>query len=213
MTKERTPEDQLREEYFDLLPEITRVALQLEAEIRFYTLPILHSLKRHEQLIVESRIKECESAINTLRDKQEGRTFDPQNQDGYTLMKLPDLAGVRVLVFPKSRLLEVDLLLRHRFSEWISKPVIDDFGVKLAPKYYGFCKGVSRRVLGEYQVVPMLLGLFWKVEHSAMYKFKAVATFEEMKKHRASVESALAQFEEGIESFIQTYTEPPHETS
>jgi ppGpp synthetase/RelA/SpoT-type nucleotidyltranferase len=212
MIQERTPEDRLREEYFDLLPEITRVALQLEAEIRFYTLPVLHGLRRHEQLVVESRIKECESAINTLRDKQEGRTFDPNKQGGYSLLELPDLAGVRVLVFPGTRLIEVDRVLRDRFSTWISKPVKDDFDVELAAKYYGCCETVSRRVKGEYQIVPMLLGLFWKVEHSAMYKFKAVATFEEMKKNRASVESALARFEEGIESFVQAYTEPPHQS-
>jgi hypothetical protein len=72
---------------------------------------------------------------------------------------------------------------------------------------------VSGEVRGEYQIVPMLLGLFWKVEHSAMYKFKAVANFEEMKKHRAEVYRALSRFEEGIESFVRDYTEPPSETS
>ena len=37
---ERTVEDRLREEYFDLLPEIHRVADRLEAEIRYLMLPI-----------------------------------------------------------------------------------------------------------------------------------------------------------------------------
>jgi hypothetical protein len=35
---ERTPEDRLREEYFDLLPEIRRVAEHLEAEGTAYCL-------------------------------------------------------------------------------------------------------------------------------------------------------------------------------
>jgi hypothetical protein len=43
---ERTPEDRLREEYFDLLPEIRKVTENPEAEVRYRTL--------------KSRIKECE---------------------------------------------------------------------------------------------------------------------------------------------------------
>jgi hypothetical protein len=34
---DRTIEDRLREEYFELLPEIGRVRQQLESEIRYYT--------------------------------------------------------------------------------------------------------------------------------------------------------------------------------
>jgi len=48
----------------------------------------------------------------------------------------------------------------------------------------------------------MLLGLFWEVEHSAMYKFRAVANSKEMKDRRASVEQALVYFEEGVERFL-----------
>jgi hypothetical protein len=205
---ERTPEDRLREEYFDLLPEIRRVLWQLEAGIRYHSLQILRNLKRHEQLVVKSRVKECESAVKTLRDHQEGRTFDPDGAAAYSLLDLPDLAGVRVLVFPNSKLVEVDDVLRVRFPEWTYKPVKDDLGTALAPKYYGFCDGASGKVRGEYQVVPMLLGLFWEVEHSAMYKFREVANSKEMQKNRADVEHALSHFEAGIERFVQDYTEP-----
>jgi hypothetical protein len=221
MMSERTPEDRLREEYFDLLPEIRRVLWQLEAEIRYHTLPILHSLKTYEQLVVESRVKECESALTTLKtlslkkenDGNEGRVLDPEESGDYSILNLPDLAGVRVLVFPKGRLVEVDDALRKHFSDWTSRPVKDDKGAALAPKYFGYCDKASNRVRGEYQIVPMLLGLFWKVEHSAMYKFKALANFEEMKKHRADVERALSLFEEGMESFVRNYTEPPSGSS
>jgi hypothetical protein len=211
----RSIEDRLREEYFDFLPEIKRVVWQLEAEIRYYTLPILHSLKSYEQLVVKSRVKECESALKTLRRNQEneGRVLDPEKSGTYSILSLPDLAGVRVLVFPNSRLAEVDETLRKHFPGWILKPVKDDAGVALAPKYYGHCHEVGTWVRGEYQVVPMLLGLFWEVEHSAMYKFKEVAESPEMKQHRAGVERALARFEQGIENFVQDYTEPPSGTS
>jgi ppGpp synthetase/RelA/SpoT-type nucleotidyltranferase len=209
---ERMIEDRLREEYFRLLPDIRRVVWQLEAEVRYHTLSVLHSLKPYEQLVVKSRVKECESAVKTLRDQQEGRTFDPEKQDSYTLLDLPDLAGVRVLVFPHSRLVEVDCALRGRFPGWTYKPVNDDNGAVLAPKYFGYCNEVSGKVRGEYQIVPMLIGLFWEVEHSAMYKFREVSNSKKMQTHRAEVERALSSFEEGIESFVRDYTEPPSQT-
>jgi len=208
---ERTIEDRLREEYFDLLPEMQRVVWQLEAEIRFHTLPILNDLKDPEQLIVRPRIKECESALNSLVrrrgrkfSKGEGRRFDPNMPEEYSLLSLDDLAGVRVLVFPNRRLNEVDNVLRAHFDEWTYKPIRNDQGDVLAPKYYGDCTRASLRVRGEYQIVPMLLGLFWEVEHSAMYKFRAVANSKQMKDRRMDVERALAQFEEGVESFLRT---------
>jgi hypothetical protein len=201
----------LREEYFDLLPDIRRVVWQLETEIRYLTLPILHSLKRHEQLVVKSRVKECESAVKTLR-LQEGRFFDPEKPGGYSLLDLPDLAGTRVLVFPNSKLVEVDTALRSRFHGWTYKPVKDDLGAVLAPKYYGFCDEVSSKIRGEYQIVPMLIGLFWDVEHSAMYKSRSAANSDEMKGYRTNVYSSLVRFEEGIERFEQTYTEPSSNT-
>jgi hypothetical protein len=207
----RSIEDGLREEYFDFLPEIKRVVWQLEAEIRYYTLPILHSLKPYEQLVVKSRVKDCESALKTLRrenQKNEGRVLDPGSAGAYSILSLPDLAGVRVLVFPNSRVVEADEVIRNHFPGWISKPVKDDSGVILAPKYYGHCANLDSWVRGEYQVVPMLLGLFWEVEHSAMYKFKEVAESPEMRQNRADVERALSRFEEGIDRFVRDYSDP-----
>ena len=72
---ERSIEDALREEYFDLLPNIRRVAELLEAEIRHCVLPITLRLDRFEQMVVRSRIKECDSALNSLR-LLKGGTFD-----------------------------------------------------------------------------------------------------------------------------------------
>jgi hypothetical protein len=97
---------------------------------------------------------------------------------------------------------DVDGVLRVHFSNWAEKPVKDGKGSILAPKYYGLCPHVSSKVRGEYQIVPMLLGLFWEVEHPAMYKFRAVANSKEMRDRRANVEAALANFEEGVERFL-----------
>jgi hypothetical protein len=201
---ERTIEDRLRQEYFDLLPEIQKIVWQLETEVRFHTLPTLHQLAHHEKLIIKSRWKDCESAVKALRRRQEGGTFDREQPEKYSILSLPDLAGVRVLVFPRNRLIEVDEELRNYFVRWSPDPVVDRTGTVLAHKYFGFCNNVSSRIPAEYQVVPMLIGLFWEVEHSAMYKpppkLKEYVESEPMQALRREVESTLLRFEAGFEA-------------
>ncbi len=203
----RTIEDRLREEYFDLLPEIRKVAWHLDTEIRFNTLSILRSLNPYEQLVVKSRVKECESAIKALQRRQEGRIFDPDRPEDYSILNLPDLAGVRVLVFPRDRLIGVESHLHKCFEDWTPDPVLDEKGAVLAQKYRGHCLETSGRIWAEYQVVPMLIGLFWEVEHSALYKpdpsLRGLAESTEMKRLKTDVELALMRFEAGFESFVR----------
>lgn len=205
---ERTVEDRLREEYFELLPDIRRVAEELHAEVRHCLLPISGSLDWHEQLVVSSRIKECESALGALRRRQEGATFDSDRRDLYTLCNLNDLAGVRVLVFPRSRLTETDKELRKRFSMWAPDPVPgdDENDEPRALKYHGYCKA-SDKVRGEFQIVPMLTGLFWEVEHDAIYKpsprLKGIDQSVKMKERSKEVLKALQLFEEEFERLIR----------
>jgi hypothetical protein len=206
---ERTVEDRLREEYFALLPNARRVLEELEAEVRHSLLPLLNNLDKHEKLTVTSRIKDCESALGALRRRQEGAIFDPDHADEYSLKSLNDLAGVRVLAFPRSRWIETDRLLRQhsQFSSWISDPVRlrpnDKEAEPLAFKYYGYCsRNIALRA--ELQIAPMLIGLFWEVEHSAIYKpspqFKGVLAG--MDERTTKVYEALKDFESEFERLI-----------
>jgi hypothetical protein len=201
---DRTIEDLLREEYFDLLPDIRRVVQELEAEIRYYTLSTSRSLKSPERLEVTSRIKECESALDALRRHQESRAFDTDRPELYTLSALPDLAGVRILAFPRGRLSEIDQALREHFPSWKSDPVRDENDLMFS--YYGYCAEASDKVQGEYQIVSMLTGLFWQVEHSAIYKpdpkLKGIAQSLEMRKRTAEVYGALQRFEQEFERLV-----------
>ncbi len=63
----RTVEDRLREEYFQLLPEVRRVTGQIESQINYHLLPIANVLEAYERMIVKTKVKECESAVNALR--------------------------------------------------------------------------------------------------------------------------------------------------
>jgi hypothetical protein len=161
----RSVEDKLREEYFDLLPEIRRVADHLEAEVRYHILPVSRTLEPFERVLVRSRIKDCDSAVESLRRRQhqEGATFDAERISEYTLMTLKDLAGVRVLTFPRSRMTAVNEALRGvpTFRNWTADHVIGGTGDVLAFKYSGLCDPASTRVAGEYQVVSVMTGLFW----------------------------------------------------
>lgn len=208
---DRTVEDRLREEYFALLPDIRRVAEHLEAEVRYHVLPISDRLELFEQLVVSSRIKECESAIQKLRRHpgREGATFDPDRADKYTLTDLKDLAAVRVLVFPSGRREEIDAALRAVFPEWTADPFQDDPEEKLGFKYWGYCPA-STNVRGEYQVVSALTGLFWEIEHAAIYKplprLRGVAREPGMKERSRAVLNALREFEEEFERLVREGT-------
>lgn len=202
---ERTIEDRLREEYFDLLPDIRSVAEQVEAEIKYTLLPISRRLSKYERLVVTSRVKDCESALQKLRRGRgrEGATLDAGHPERYSLTSLKDLAGVRVLAFPRGRLIEIDSVLR-KFFRWKPDHVMGD-GEMLAFKYSGYRKA-SRKIKGEYQIVSILTGLFWEVEHSAMYKpdprLRGVARHVGMERRRKDVLQALKVFEEEFEDLL-----------
>ena len=167
----RTVEDRLREEYFSLQADVERVAEQLETEIRHCLLPFLLRLKKYEQIVIKARVKDCESAINSLRRRQESRAFKQSRPRQYTLTALKDLVGVRVLIFPRTMLPAIDAALHKHFRRWKADPVpgLYEANAPLARKYYGHCKA-SKTIHAEYQIVPMLTGLFWDVEHAAIYK-------------------------------------------
>ena len=206
---ERTIEDRLREEYFDLLPGIRHVRENLETEVRHCVLPILEDLNKYEQLNVTSRIKACDSALDALRRRQEGTTFDRDRPKLYSLKNLNDLAGIRVLVFPRIRLAEVDQVLVKKFPDWESDPIRcgDEASDILVFKYSGYSQA-SKEIKGEIQILSMLIGQFWEVEHSAIYKpapeLRGVAKSLEMQERKYDVLRALRAFEETFETLSQS---------
>ena len=210
---ERTVEDQLRAEYFLLLPQISRILEELEAEVRHCLLPLSGGLDSHERLVVTSRIKDCQSALGALRRRQEGAIFDQGRSDLYTLTALNDLAGVRVLAFPRSRLIEADADLRAHFPSWSADPIQadDESAEPLAFKYYGYCSR-SANIRAELQIVPMLIGLFWQVEHSTIYKpspeLRGIGASLQMRQRTSDVLKALKAFEDEFERLLRLGQRP-----
>ena len=203
-------EDKLREEYFKLLPNIRRTKEQLEAEVRYRLIQILNTLQSHERFEVISRIKDCESAINSLRRRQEGSLFDTDHPEKYSLIQLKDLAGVRILVFPRGELInKIDKCIKDHFVSWEADhvPGYKEGDENQALKYFGHCSS-DDITYSEIQIVPMLTGLFWKVEHEAIYKpkpeFKSIANSFEMQERTQKVLDALKDFEETFERLSKT---------
>jgi hypothetical protein len=209
---QRTVEDRLREEYFLLSSETRRVLHQLQTDVAYLLLPVTLGLKHHERIHVEARAKECDSAINALRRREEARQFDEDAPTKYTLTNLPDLVALRVLVFPRSRLEDVHTIVRAKFADWISDPVKTGTPPRLrAWKYHGFCS-TSSRVLAELQVVPMLTGLFWQIEHDALYKprdpvLRGAAKKPVIRERTERVYDAFDELEEVLERELQRNAE------
>ncbi len=193
-----------------MLPESRRVLEELE--VRYCLLPLSSRLDRFEKIEVNARVKDCESALGALRRRQEFATFDPDQADSYSLTSLNDLAGVRVLAFPRTRWREANDVLRSYlpFSSWASDPVSSGDGraEPLAFKYHGLCPRNTKLVRAELQIVPMLTGLFWEVEHAAIYKpspqLKGVLASLEMQQPILDVYRALGVFEAEFERLVRT---------
>jgi ppGpp synthetase/RelA/SpoT-type nucleotidyltranferase len=161
-----------------------------------------------EIIEVRARVKQCESALDSLRRRQEGTIFDQNRPSAYSLTNLKDLAAVRVLAFPHSRVTEIDSVLRLKFPLWHSDPVVGESGKVLAHKYSCYTEE-SNKIAVEYQVVSMLTGLFWEIEHSALYKpaprLKGLARSLEMRERSEQVYIALNDFAVGFEHMVRDH--------
>jgi len=171
-------------------------------------LDISLALERYERVLVTSRIKECDSAVDALRRRRSLGLFDVERADEYSLTSLPDLAAVRVMAFPERRVNDAHNALRPSLSLWKADPVPASEASEppLALKYSGKW-AADARITAEIQIVSLLIGLFWEVEHSAIYKpnpnLRGVARSSAVTQRRDEVLSALQRFEAVFEDAIR----------
>jgi ppGpp synthetase/RelA/SpoT-type nucleotidyltranferase len=203
----RLVEDLLRAEYVALLPSMQRILTQIETEVRYALLPLTLPLDRYERVLVRGRLKECESAVDSLRRRQEGGTFVPEEPERYSLTSLPDLIGIRVLTFPRRHFEAVRRLLTPITDSWTSDH-LDGLGATDSPialKYDGLRNSTDAAKV-EIQIVSLLVGLFWEVEHAAIYKpspsLRGVEKSPAMQSKTAAVLAALRDFEEEFDRQI-----------
>lgn len=213
MTEPRTVRDRLRAEYFELVPDMQRTLVALESDVRHLLLPVMIPLDRYEQVRIVSRLKDCESAVDALRRRQEARLFDPERAESYSLTALHDLVGIRVLVFPSQRMEQVHAALGPMLSDWLPDPVVEVEAADgpVALKYFGRCPSAGTAITAELQIVSSLIGSFWDVEHAAVYKtspnLQGVMASPRMKERYRAVLSALRAFESEFERLVREASE------
>lgn len=82
----------------------------------------------------------------------------------------------------------------------------DPFDAPIALKFFGRCESVSTDVLCELQVVSSLVGAFWDVEHTAVYKtspeLQGVMDSLSMKVRYRAVLTSLREFEIEFERLL-----------
>ncbi len=187
-----------------------RTLTALLTEVNHILLPTILALDPYEQIIVKGRLKDSESAVDALRRRQEIGRFDIDHGESYSLTALPDLVGIRVLAFPQRRLQDVRRILEAepRLSSWKSDhiPSQNPAQPTLAFKYHGAWNSMDT-LRSELQIVPLLVGLFWEVEHSAIYKptpkLLGIAGSIPMKDRNDAVLRALQQFEQEFDDQIE----------
>ena len=121
---ERSIEDRLREQYFDLLPKMAKVSQSFTTEVEYLLRSYRKELAPHESLVVKTRVKDCVSAIDKLRQFNLDDPTAERNPAVCLIATVPmntifyllrDLVGVRILVFPSKRAAQVDRALRGSF--------------------------------------------------------------------------------------------------
>lgn len=212
--KKATTEDRLRQEYFDLLPELIKIQKLIEAKIKWYLKDTIYNLyKKHQQIEIESRVKDCDSAIETLRRRQkQTHRFDENKSDSYTLTALTDLVGLRILVFPPSLIQPVSKVITSKFNAWKPDHTKIDKKVGKKNKKITICKkyrGIVNRKLDikcEIQIISMLIGAFWDIEHFVLYKpdptYKGIKEDLTMRRLNNDVLIKLDEFEATFERLI-----------
>jgi ppGpp synthetase/RelA/SpoT-type nucleotidyltranferase len=208
----RLVEDLLRAEYFGLLARMQRTLTALQTEVNYLLLPSQLKLNSYARILVRGRVKDCESAVDSLRRRQEGGTFDSSQPDKYTLTALPDLVGIRILTFPQPCFDEASEIVTKRIPDWVSDHIeADDPSARpIALKFHGLWHQ-DDPFRSEIQIVSLLIGLFWEVEHSAIYKpapnLRGVARSLAMKSRTVAVLASLRAFEQEFGSLIENDSE------
>lgn len=195
-------ENYLCEEYFNLLPELAKVQQLMEARVRWYLKDITFALKKHQRIEIESRVKECNSAIDALKRRQQSRSFDDNNS--YSLTELKDLVGLRILVFPPGLTTKINKVITAKFRSW--KPDHHKLGKTILCKKYDGIANKKLKIRCEIQIISMLTGAFWDIEHFALYKpdpaYKGIRENLKMRRLRDEVLVKLAEFEKTFEKII-----------
>lgn len=198
-------ESQLQLEYLKIANKLYKAQEYIEIEIKHTIKTQLLKAVHANKILISSRVKDCNSAIISLKKKEEGRVFRDNKQ--YSITQLNDLIGIRVSVFPLTllELVKTPLLdyLDSNFEKQFQTDhtTIEKYDIY---KYRGIHNQFSEFKC-EIQLIPMLISKFWDIEHDVFYKPASPHDAPPMKDAYYAVINSLYNFE-------RTYEESRYKT-
>ena len=148
----------IQEEYKNLRPALNKLRKKVKKEIRTCLSDFTQSLEPWQRIEIRSRIKECNSAIDSLRK----RNF-------HTLNDLVDLVGIRIVVFPASLAEKVEGVLIDYFKTLVPDHYFYAKNEIAFRKYNGLTDDTTK-IKCEIQIMPEILYSLVEVEHDFFYK-------------------------------------------
>lgn len=192
-------ESQLQLNYLKIANELFQAKEYIEIEIKHTLKTLLLEPVHANKILISSRVKDCNSAITSLKMKEEGGVF--RDDKKYLITQLNDLVGLRISFFPLTLLERVkpQLLsyLKNNFEQTV-EPDDSSIGNYNIYKFRGIHNKFSKFAC-EIQLIPMLISKFWDVEHDAFYKPANPHDAPPMKKAYDKVIESLYDFEKTYE--------------
>lgn len=120
------------------------------------------------------------------------------------MVKLKDIVGLRILVFPPSLIKPVNKIIISKFRHW--RPDHHKLGKTIICNKYDGLVNRKLKIRCEIQIISMLTGAFWDVEHFALYKpdpaYKGIKENLTMRRLGDEVLTKLSEFEKTFEKLI-----------
>ena len=181
--------NRLKLEYIDLFKEMKRIQNRLVLNLNCIIKNVINNLKEYEKIIVESRIKTCESSIQKIITKYEGNVINYNDYSKIKIKDLKDLIGLRISVFPSNYINVIEDLIKSQFLTWEYDPIsLDNENKEIIIKKYQGKEHKDDNIYCEIQIVSMLYNSFLNIEHDTFYKpledLKNIGNSLEMRKFK-----------------------------
>ena len=173
-------------EYSNKIEKFKKIEEKLYFEVCHFLSDDKYNLNEFQHIEITSRIKSYSSAEKKLRNQLELTAHDKSS-----IFDLDDIIGIRISVFPLTLLRNIEKKLDEKFKSWKKE--------KSCHGRYSVYKHRSNyeKANCEIQLVPMLVGKFWDVEHSVIYKSK-LSKNEDLNKSYDVIINALHDYENQV---------------
>lgn len=158
----------LRSEYDNQINKMNGLLDYYKTEIEYLIRELKLNCKKFEKIEFSSRIKTFESCITKLKKKNEANVLTEEAK----LSEVKDLIGIRMLVFPNDYIEVIKRLIMRKHNKFTIEEIDEDKKKEcdFIKFFVYFNIEKFNHILVEIQILPYLLGKYWDIEHSLIYK-------------------------------------------